>query len=68
MAKSTGKSLALWIGILLGMAVAQPKYSTELFPKPEVIRDNVEFWKKIYTVYPTTAALIHDLNDMSLIY
>jgi membrane-bound lytic murein transglycosylase D len=68
MAKITGTNLALWIGILLGMGMAQPKYSTELFPKPEVIRNNVEFWKKIYTVYPTSAALIHDLNDMSLIY
>jgi len=64
MAKIIGMYLALWTGILLSSAAAQ---STS-FPVPEVIRNNVEFWKKIYTVYPTTAVLIHDMNDLSLIY
>jgi membrane-bound lytic murein transglycosylase D len=68
MARTVGKCLVLWVGIPLSLGIAQTNYSTELFPMPEAIRNNVEFWKKIYTVYPTTAALIHDMDDMSLIY
>ncbi|MDZ7344147.1 MAG: transglycosylase SLT domain-containing protein [candidate division KSB1 bacterium] len=44
------------------------KYGSELFPMPEEIAANVEFWKKIYADYPTTSVLIHDMNDMSIIY
>lgn len=68
MARTFGKCVVLWLGLLLAPGSAQPKYSTTLFPLPEVLRNNVEFWKKIYAVYPTTAVLIHDMNDMSLIY
>lgn len=68
MVKSIRMCLALGLGLLFGPSHAQPQYSAELFPTPQVIQNNVDFWKKIYTVYPTTAVLIHDMNDMSLIY
>jgi membrane-bound lytic murein transglycosylase D len=62
-----------WLGGGNFHGFAQPannpvKFGSELFPMPEEIAANVEFWKKIYADYPTTSVLIHDLNDMSIIY
>ncbi len=65
MIKTIGKALVLCAGLWATHASAQ---GTEPFPVPEAIRNNVEFWKKIYTVYPTTSMVIHDMEDMSIIY
>jgi membrane-bound lytic murein transglycosylase D len=43
-------------------------FGTELFPMPTEIAANVEFWRKVYADYPTTKVLIHDMDDMSIIY
>jgi membrane-bound lytic murein transglycosylase D len=40
----------------------------ELFPLPSAIKNNVEFWKKVYAVYPSNKVLIHDTDDLSIIY
>lgn len=40
----------------------------EMFPIPSSIKHNVEFWKKIYAVYPSEKVVIHDTEDMSIIY
>ncbi len=65
MIKTIGKALVLCAGLWATLASAQ---GTEPFPVPEAIRGNVEFWKKIYTVYPTTSMVIHDMEEMSVIY
>lgn len=38
------------------------------FPHYQVISDNVLFWEKIYGYYDEDQALIHDSNDLSLVY
>ena len=38
------------------------------FPLYPVIEDNVRFWKDIYTKYSLNTAVIHDKNDLSIIY
>jgi membrane-bound lytic murein transglycosylase D len=35
---------------------------------PEEIAANVEFWRKVYADYPTNTVLIHDTEEMSIIY
>lgn len=53
----------------LDAPVAQTNnYSTRLFPIPESIQPNVEFWKKIYAKYSERDVVIHDSYDLSIIY
>lgn len=66
--------LALLSGLLglLGVQTAHPKTlkpsSSKLFPVPDVIRPNVEFWKEIYARRSIHEVLIHDADDLSLVY
>jgi membrane-bound lytic murein transglycosylase D len=43
-------------------------WSSQLFPLPESIKPNVEFWIKIYSKYSERAVVIHDAEDLSIIY
>jgi len=62
------------LGILLiclvtglpGAALARSDNSA--FPLYPVIEDNVRFWKDIYTKYSLNTAVIHDKNDLSVVY
>lgn len=68
MIKVATNRLVLCALLWAAQALAQESLQQQLFPVPEAIRSNVEFWKKIYTVYPTTSMVIHDMEDMSIIY
>ncbi|MEK7846049.1 MAG: transglycosylase SLT domain-containing protein [Nitrospinota bacterium] len=39
-----------------------------LFHVPPNLRANVDFWKKIYTEYTTNQMVIHDSNNLNVIY
>lgn len=39
-----------------------------IFPLPMELKDNVEFWKKIYTKYSSDEVIIHDNRYMNIIY
>jgi len=39
-----------------------------LFHVPPGLRANVDFWKKIYTEYTTNQMVIHDSNNLNVIY
>lgn len=43
-------------------------YANNHFPKPGIIKDQVEFWKKIYTQIDTNGGYIHDTNEPKRIY
>ncbi len=63
--------LFLFVFIMLACdsSVAQTNsYSTTLFPTPEVIKPNVEFWKNIYAHYSERDVVIHDSEDLSIVY
>ncbi len=40
----------------------------DAFPVYDSIQPNVSFWKKIYTEYSTTQGVIHDKQNLSIIY
>ena len=48
--------------------LAQSRLDPELFPQPEELKPNVEFWKMIYGKYGNDQVLIHDAEDLSVIY
>jgi membrane-bound lytic murein transglycosylase D len=65
--------VCLWLGGGNFYGFAQtgnppPKFGTEIFPLPAPIAANVEFWRKVYADYPTNTVLIHDTEDLSIIY
>ncbi|MDZ7315757.1 MAG: lytic transglycosylase domain-containing protein [candidate division KSB1 bacterium] len=57
--------LSLWI--ILGWAAAS-LVAQETFVLPKAIERNVDFWVKIYACYPTHTVVIHDKEDLSVVY
>ncbi len=64
--KALGILLACLIVGLPGSALSRADSSA--FPLYPVIENNVHFWKDIYTKYSLTTAVIHDKNDLSVVY
>ncbi len=42
--------------------------TVEPFPHYPSLTKNVEFWKKVYTEFPSTKGFVHDSHDLSVIY
>ena len=61
------RAIGMSVVVMVGLAVA-PQAAAEPFPRYEVIKPNVDFWVKIYSHYPTTKVVIHDSNDLGIIY
>ncbi|MFQ5771213.1 MAG: hypothetical protein ACE5HX_11795, partial [bacterium] len=61
--------LLFWVLFCINATVAtENKITAELFPVPQIIKPNVEFWKKIYAHYSEREIIIHDSEDLSIIY
>jgi len=65
--------ICLWLGGGSFFGWAQPvkppvQFGSELFLVPPEIAANVEFWRKVYADYPTNMVLLHDIEDLSIIY
>ena len=64
--------ICILISSLAGALAAQIPSTTpadqDLFPTPEIIKPNVEFWKKIYTQISMTEGLVHDRDYPLVIY
>ena len=41
---------------------------SSLFPLPEVLRPNVTFWKRVFAVFDRNGGLLHDMEDVSIVY
>ena len=40
----------------------------KLFPVPEVLKPNIEFWKNVYATYSSDEVIIHDAEDLDIVY
>ena len=59
----------LLIGLLAAVPIeAGSTTGSGHFPLYPVIQDNVAFWKDVYTKYSRNQAVIHDKNDLSVVY
>jgi membrane-bound lytic murein transglycosylase D len=47
--------------------LAEPA-SSSLFPLPDVLRPNVTFWKRVFAVLDRDGGLLHDTEDISIVY
>ena len=41
---------------------------SSLFPLPDVLRPNVTFWKRVFAVFDRNGGLLHDMEDVSIVY
>ncbi|NNF98610.1 MAG: transglycosylase SLT domain-containing protein [Desulfobacteraceae bacterium] len=57
----------LFIAAFLLLAAASTP-ATEHFPIFDELEPNVHFWKKVFTQYTTRQAIIHDADDLNIIY
>jgi membrane-bound lytic murein transglycosylase D len=61
--KVVGFVFTLWFwGAAAGQATA------ELFPLHDSIRPNVSFWRDIYSKYTTNQGLLHDRQNLAIVY
>jgi membrane-bound lytic murein transglycosylase D len=61
------RSCAFYIVLIAGIVCAQQSDST-LFPEPAILKDNVAFWKKVYTEFSLKQGVLHDREYPLLIY
>ncbi len=54
--------------ITLGISCPVTGLSEQLFPHYPEIKKNIAFWKKIYSTYSLNDAVIHDSDNLSIIY
>jgi len=46
----------------------QPFIDSEVFQVPRGLEDRVNFWKDVYSKYPMSQAIVHDADDLSIVY
>ena len=61
-------SMHAWAAPPVERSPFKVKRNTSIFPLPEDLKANVEFWKKIYAYYSQSKVLIHDSEEMDIIY
>ncbi len=60
----------VWIGVSSASATFPGEFETEEFDftVPVALESRVNFWKKVYTQYSTQHAIIHDQDNLDIIY
>lgn len=58
---------AFWRALLVVALLVSPAQANP-FPIYDCIRPNVAFWKDIYAKYPSSQGVIHDANDLGVVY
>lgn len=57
--------------LICGLALPPIGYAqngSDPFPVPEIISPNVAFWTQIYATYATNQGVVHDSNNLGIIY
>lgn len=52
----------------LGAPVQATTLDPKLFPLPETLAPNVDFWRTIYAEHPSTQVLLHDERYLDIVY
>lgn len=55
---------------VLGMTIAVPpvERTKDIFPRPDVVVPNVEFWKRVYAEWSVNEVVFHDTEYFDLVY
>lgn len=64
-----GQPLCVLLSLVLLLGAASPVAATsDPFPVYDCIKPNVAFWTEIYAKYPTTQGVLHDSQDLNIVY
>lgn len=66
--KKIGVTSALLIVLAAFIVCTEVKAEIDPFPLYPCIQPNVEFWKKIYSEYPSSQGVLHDSRRLDIIY
>ena len=66
--RSVTRLLFCFLIFHLSLLVSDPGAASDPFPTFPCLEPNVRFWIDTYTKYPTTAGIIHDMTDLSIVY
>jgi len=59
--------LVAWL-VIPPLARSNPSRSSPLFPIPPSMEASVAFWKRVYSEFSTREYILHDKEDLSIIY
>lgn len=62
------RKIAVLLAIFVFFGATSLHASADPFPMPEAIAPNVGFWTKVYTQYTTSQGIVHDNQDLDVIY
>jgi membrane-bound lytic murein transglycosylase D len=62
------KMNAAFLAVLFCAASPRAQGDSSLFPVPGILKDNIAFWKKIYTEIPLSQGILHDREYPLVIY
>ncbi|MSS71941.1 MAG: lytic transglycosylase domain-containing protein [Candidatus Latescibacteria bacterium] len=58
----------LLVAIVIPSLVFAEQPALALFPRPPELTGAVEFWKRVFAVYGTDQGVVHDSEDLTIIY
>jgi membrane-bound lytic murein transglycosylase D len=61
-------SVACFFAVILTGTVFAQSGDTALFPVPEILKDNIAFWKKVYTEFSLKQGVLHDRDYPLVIF
>ena len=65
---SPARAAAIAFALMIALPAVAAALDPELFPLPEKLETNVEFWTRVYTDYDSHHTLLHDERHLHVIY
>jgi len=67
--KIVSRLIRIWIIILFSFLTQfSTLFAEDSFPVPDALEQNIEFWVNIFSIYSENEVLIHDTDNLDIIY
>ncbi len=60
--------IVIYFFICINIGTASIAESNPQFPVFQVLKPNIEFWKRVYSQYNSNQGIIHDTDNLSIVY
>jgi membrane-bound lytic murein transglycosylase D len=62
------RSTRRWLGLAFLLVATTATAQQDLFPRPEGLEADIEFWRRVYTEVDTSSGFIHDTVNLGVVY